>query len=73
MGLRFRKTAVLGPLRLTFSKSGIGVSAGVPGARVSVGPAGARVSLGLPGTGVGYQQGVGLKTLLRMGLSLLGP
>lgn len=71
MGLRFRKTAALGPFRLTFSKSGVGVSTGVPGARVSIGSSGARVSVGLPGTGVGYQQGVSLTKLVQMGLSLL--
>ncbi len=45
----FRSSRKLGPLRLNFSGSGIGVSAGVRGARLSVGPAGTFVSLGVGG------------------------
>lgn len=39
----------MGPLRLNFSGSGVGVSAGVRGARVSVGPRGTYVNFGLGG------------------------
>lgn len=55
MGLRFQRRVNLGPLRLNFSRSGVGLSAGVPGFRVGVRPNGRRYSrVSLPGTGVGY-------------------
>lgn len=57
MGWFFRRSAKLGPFRLNFSKSGIGVSAGVKGARVSTGPRGTYVNLGK--NGVYYRQKVG--------------
>jgi hypothetical protein len=61
MGLVFRKSFKLpGGFRVNLSKSGIGVSAGVPGFRVGVGPSGGRVSLGIPGTGIGWVQSFGL-------------
>lgn len=56
MGLRFRKTISLFPgVRLNLSKSGVGVSAGVPGLRGSINSSG-RVTgtVGIPGTGVSY-------------------
>lgn len=56
MGLRFRKTISLLPgVRLNLSKSGVGVSAGVPGLRGSINTGG-RVTgtVGIPGTGVSY-------------------
>lgn len=56
MGLRFRKTISLLPgVRLNISKSGIGVSAGVPGLRGSINTSG-RVTgtASIPGTGVSY-------------------
>jgi hypothetical protein len=34
MGLYFRKSIKLGPLRINFSKSGIGFSIGIPGFRI---------------------------------------
>ena len=34
MGISYRKSASFGPLRLNFSKSGIGASFGIPGLRV---------------------------------------
>lgn len=49
MGFYFRKSVKLGPMRLNFSKSGVGVSAGVKGARVSVGPRGTYVHAGAGG------------------------
>lgn len=49
MGFFFRKSVAFGPIRLNFSKSGIGVSAGVKGARVSTGPRGTYVHAGANG------------------------
>lgn len=61
MGFRFRKSISLGKLlKLNISKSGIGVSGGVRGARLSVSPDGkVRGSVGLPGTGVSYTKVLG--------------
>jgi len=56
MGLRFRRSIKIAPgIRVNFSKTGIGLSAGVRGARMSVNSHG-RVtrSVGVPGTGVFY-------------------
>lgn len=57
MGWFFRKSVNVGPVRLNFSKSGVGVSAGVKGARVSVGPKGTYVSVGRGG--IYYRQKIG--------------
>jgi hypothetical protein len=46
MGWGFRKSVKFGPMRVNFSKSGIGVSAGVKGARVSVGSRGTYLNVG---------------------------
>ena len=55
VGLSFRRSVKIGKhTRLNFSKSGVGVSTGVKGARVSVGPHGARETLSVPGTGIRY-------------------
>ena len=40
MGFSFRRSANFGPLRLNFSKSGVGASVGVRGARVTLSPRG---------------------------------
>lgn len=55
--LRFRRSVKIAPgLRLTASKTGLGLSAGVRGARYSVHSSGRRTaSVGVPGSGVGYQ------------------
>ncbi|MBQ4238666.1 MAG: DUF4236 domain-containing protein, partial [Ruminococcus sp.] len=56
MGLRFRKTISLLPgVRLNISKSGLGISAGIPGLRGSINTSG-RVTgtASIPGTGVSY-------------------
>lgn len=56
MGMRFRKSFKIAPgVKLNLSKRGIGVSAGVKGARVSLNSKG-RVtkSVGIPGTGISY-------------------
>ena len=53
MGLRFNKRIKIAKgVNLNLSKSGIGVSAGVKGARVGVGPCGTRVTTSIPGTGI---------------------
>lgn len=49
MAWSFRKSARLGPFRINFSKSGIGASFGVKGARISAGPRGTYVNLGSHG------------------------
>ena len=57
MGLRFRKSINLGPLRINLSKSGVGFSLGVKGFRVgrsAKGKSSAIVSL--PGTCLSYVQ-----------------
>lgn len=55
MSLRLSKHINIGKFfRLNISKSGIGFSAGLPGARFSSGPSGRRITLGLPGTGLSY-------------------
>lgn len=62
MGLKFRKTFKAGPIRMTVSKSGIGFSAGVKGARITKPAKGkARATVGIPGTGLSYSKTVGGK------------
>jgi hypothetical protein len=56
MGWSFRRSKSFGLFRLNFSKSGIGHSFGVPGARVGVNSKGKKyVRGGIPGTGLSYQ------------------
>ena len=43
MGFSFRKSIKFGAFRLNLSKSGVGVSTGVKGARISTGPSGTKV------------------------------
>ncbi len=57
MGFYFRKSKSIGPLKLNFSKSGIGVSTGVKGARVSFGPRGTYVNVGR--NGIYYRKKLG--------------
>lgn len=57
MGWGFRKSFKFGPMRLNLSKSGIGLSAGVKGARVSVGPRGTHLNVGTGG--FYYRQKIG--------------
>lgn len=57
MGFYFRKSVKFGPIRFNFSKSGIGVSAGIKGARVSTGPRGTYVHAGT--NGFYYKQKIG--------------
>ncbi len=57
MGLRFRKSFSIGPLRINLSKSGIGFSLGVKGFRVSRSAKGKNTAtVSLPGTGLSYVQ-----------------
>lgn len=55
MGLRYRKSINLGPLRLNLSKSGVGYSYGVKGYRVTHTANGrVRTTRSIPGTGVSH-------------------
>lgn len=55
MGMRFRKSIKFGPMRINLSKSGIGWSVGVKGARFTKKAGGGyRTTVGVPGTGVSY-------------------
>ena len=57
MGLRFRKSFNIGPLRINISKFGIGFSLGVKGFRVSRSAKGKMTATAsLPGTGLSYVQ-----------------
>jgi hypothetical protein len=49
MGFYIRKSVSVGPFRLNLSKSGIGVSAGIPGLRIGTGPRGNYVHMGAAG------------------------
>ena len=49
MGLYFRKSIGVGPLRFNLSQRGIGVSAGIPGFRIGTGPRGNYVHMGANG------------------------
>jgi hypothetical protein len=56
MGWSFRRCKSFGLFKLNFSKSGVGFSVGVPGARVGVNSKGKKyVRGGFPGTGLYYQ------------------
>ena len=56
MGLRFRKSISIGKFfRINFSKSGIGYSFGIPGARISRSAKGeTKTTYSIPGTGISY-------------------
>lgn len=56
MGFIFRRSVKMGPFRINFSKSGIGVSAGVPGFRVTQSSTGRRyTTFNVPGSGLSYR------------------
>jgi Protein of unknown function (DUF4236) len=56
MGWSFRRSKSFGLFRLNFSKSGLGFSFGVPGARVGMNSKGKKyLRGGIPGTGLYYQ------------------
>ena len=56
MGFRFRKSISIGKLfKVNFSKSGIGYSFGIPGARISRSAKGdVKTTYSIPGTGISY-------------------
>lgn len=57
MGLRFRKSINIGPLRINFSKSGISFSLGTKGFRITRNVKGkTSATVSLPGTGISYVQ-----------------
>jgi hypothetical protein len=49
MGFYFRKSVRFGPFRVNFSKSGVGLSAGIPGFRIGTGPRGNYIQAGSHG------------------------
>jgi len=49
MGWSFRRSIKMGPLRVNFSRSGVGLSAGIKGARISAGPRGTYVTFSAGG------------------------
>lgn len=51
-----RSLRIAGPLRLNLSKSGLGLSLGVPGLHIGSGPRGRYLRAGVPGTGVYYRK-----------------
>ncbi|PSH02742.1 MAG: hypothetical protein CXZ00_15845 [Acidobacteria bacterium] len=56
MGWSFRRSKSFGLFKLNFSKSGVGFSFGVPGARIGINSKGKKyVRGGIPGTGMYYQ------------------
>jgi DNA polymerase-3 subunit epsilon len=57
MGFYIRKSVKAGPFRFNLSKSGVGVSAGVPGFRIGTGPRGNYVHMGR--NGVYYRASLG--------------
>lgn len=61
MGMRFRRSISLGPgVRFNLSKTGIGISAGVKGARYSIHSSGRKTTTArIPGTGVYYMKQTG--------------
>ena len=60
MGWYVRRSAKLGPFRINFSKSGIGYSFGVRGARIGTGPRGPYVAGGRGG--IYFRQSLKLKS-----------
>lgn len=57
MAWTFRKSINLGPIRITFSSSGISFSVGGRGFRTGVNARGRRyTSVSIPGTGVRYRK-----------------
>jgi hypothetical protein len=57
MGWTFRKTISLGPLRITFSKSGVSFSFGAKDVHAGVNARGHRTtSINIPGTGISYRK-----------------
>src|SRR4051812_12587928 len=52
-----RRIQIIPGVHLNIGKTGISVSAGIPGAEVTLGPkSGLRATVGVPGTGLSYTQ-----------------
>jgi hypothetical protein len=67
VGFRFQKRIGVGPFKLNLSKTGVSVSAGVPGATVNYDLSNRRkkklrATVGLPGTGLSYREDFGPAT-----------
>lgn len=71
MGLYFRKSKSFGPFRLNLSKSGVGVSTGVKGARLSMGPNGTYVNVGR--NGIYYRKKIGGSSAKKNSTSIKQP
>lgn len=71
MSFYLRKSLRAGPFRLNLSKSGIGVSAGVPGFRVGTGPRGNYIHAGRHG--IYYRSSLGKRGLSSVESSLAEP
>ena len=69
MGFYFRKSLRLGPLRFNLSKSGVGTSTGIKGARVGAGPRGAYVAGGTGG--IYFRENISKKSARRDGWDVL--
>src|ERR1022692_1284377 len=75
MGFYIRKSLGFGPLRLNLSRSGLGASFGVTGARIGVGPRGSYIHMGRDGLyyrqslGSNYRQSPGPGPALQQGQS----
>jgi hypothetical protein len=61
MGFYFRRSAKIGPFRINFSKSGVGMSVGVKGLRVGKGPRGNYIHMTGP-LGIQYRQSLNNST-----------
>ena len=60
MGFRFKKSIKAGPVRVNFSKSGVGYSFGWKGYRVTKkAGGGTRTTTSIPGTGISYSHDSG--------------
>lgn len=68
MGVRFRKSFKAGPFRINFSKSGIGWSVGVKGARFAKKAGGGyRATASIPGTSILYSKDISEQQCVRIG------
>jgi hypothetical protein len=71
MGLNFRRSIKVAPgVRISLSKKGVGVSAGIRGARISKSATGrTTVSAGIPGSGLSYRKTIKNKSKKDLGLN----
>lgn len=68
MGFRFRKSISAGPLRINFSKSGVGASVGGKGFRYTKkAGGGTRSTVSIPGTGISYVKDYSSKSSSKRG------